>query len=99
MMRGEYMSPMALTTMVSARMASEAGATASSWSMGSACVSGEAAILEPLGQALRPAFHGHVVGALPHVEGVFALRVDVRLDRCVRGVIPARQVEQHVGDV
>ena len=60
---------------------------------------GQAAVLEPLRQALRPAADAHVLRALPHVEGVFALRVDVRLDGRAGVMVLAREIEQHVRHV
>src|SRR6476659_9704127 len=101
MMRGETMRPRPLTTMVSARMAADAGARAISlsMSMGSAGRRREAAVFEPLRETLRPAPDADVVRALAHVERVLALRVDVRLDRRMRDVVFARQIEQDVRHV
>src|ERR1041384_3281769 len=96
---GEPNRPRQLTATVSPRMANEAGATASSWSMCSVRGLRQATVLEPVGESLRPVPDGDVVGSLPHVEGMLALRVDVGLDRGVRRVVLAREIEHHVGDV
>src|SRR6188508_2380809 len=51
-------------------------------------------VFEPFCKPLRPALDAHVLRSLSHVECVFALRVDVRLDGGAGIVILAREVEQ-----
>src|SRR5687768_5962260 len=64
----------------------------------SADVAKVTAILQPLGHAGWPVADAHELRALPHVEGVFALGVDVSLDRRSGGVVFAREVEQDTGN-
>src|SRR5882672_572060 len=96
MMRRSTVKPRRLTITVSARIPIDP--MERSKSMVSVRGRREPAIREPFRQALRPVADAHVLRALPHVEGMLALRVDVQLDRRMRGVIFAGEIEQHITD-
>src|SRR5262245_2057579 len=91
MMAGATHNASALITRMAPRIRSEPGVRAKLRL--SACMR-QPAILEPFCKPLRPALDAHVLRSLSHVECVFALRVDVRLDGRAGIVILAREIEQ-----
>src|SRR5689334_9321690 len=92
MMAGATHNARALITRIAPRISSEPGVLAKLRLSPYMC---QPAVFEPLCKSLRPSLDAHVLGSLAHVECVFALRVDVGLDRRARIVILAREVEEH----